>query len=77
MLATIVYAINPKQKLPVEGFTSYAETEELALRRRDELEKHIASNGWKHWSGSDRRAFMEKAIRNNWEVKTKLCLIDY
>jgi hypothetical protein len=77
MLSTIVYSINPKQKLPVEGFTSFAETEELALRRKAELESAISGNGWKTWSGKARRDFIQRAKDNKWEIKTKLCLIDY
>lgn len=77
MLSTIVYAINPKQKLPVEGFTSFAETEDKALVRKAQLEAEIASGGWKRWSGEQRRHFMERCVKNGWEVKTKLCLIDY
>ena len=77
MLSTIVYAINPKQKLPVEGFTSFAENEEKALARKAQLEADIASGSWTRWGGESRRYFIERCQKNGWEVKTKLCLIDY
>ena len=77
MLSTIVYAINPKQKLPVEGFTSFAESEDKALKRKSDLEHDIQTEGWKRWSGADRKHFIQRCQDNGWEVKTKLCLIDY
>ena len=77
MLSTVVYAVNPKQKLPVEGFISFAENEEKALIRKTTLEAEIANGAWKRWSGESRRYFVERCQKNGWEIKTKLCLIDY
>ena len=77
MLSTVVYAVNPKQKLPVEGFISFAENEEKALRRKTQLEVDIVTGMWQGWGGKDRKNFIARCQKNGWEIKTKLCLIDY
>ena len=75
MLAVNVYAINPNDKTPVEGFTSYPEEANL-YAKRDQLIQEINSDGWQKWSGERRRQFVERAKRNGWEIKVRLCLIE-
>lgn len=76
MLATIVYAINPKSPdTPVEGFVSFSKSEDNALKRKVQIEAEIASGGWKHWGGEERRYFIERCNQNGWGIHTKLCAI--
>ena len=41
------------------------------------LEYDIQSEGWKRWSGESRKHFIQRCKDKGWEVKIKLCLIDY
>jgi len=75
MLAINVYAVNPNDPSPVEGFTSYPEEANL-YSRRDELVKQITGDGWKDWSGQRRRDFVERCKRKGWDIRVRLCLID-
>jgi hypothetical protein len=76
MLATIVYATNPKQDTPVEGFTSYSPTAENALKRKTELESQIRSGSYKRWSGQWRIDFVDRCNKNGWQISVKTCLIE-
>lgn len=76
MLATIVYAINPNQETPVEGFTSFSPSPEAALKRKAVLESAIEGEGYKHWVGEWRREFIERCKKNNWSIHVKTALID-
>jgi hypothetical protein len=75
MLATIVYAINPKTSTPEEGFTSYSETNEKALKRKAELEAQISTGAYKRWSGAWRIGFVDRAREHGWEIQVKNCMI--
>ena len=75
MLATIVYAINPKQDTPVEGFTSFSPTPEGALKRKNDLESDIGGKGYKRWSGQWRVSFVDRAKEHNWEIVVKNAMI--
>jgi hypothetical protein len=74
MLATVVYALNPKQANPVEGFTSFSPTEEQALKRKGQLVSDIYSGAYKMW-GEDRRHFIDRCMTNGWEIQIKFCMI--
>lgn len=75
MLATIVYAINPKQDTPVEGFTSFSPTPENALKRKAAIEEQIKSGSYTRWSGKWRIDFIDRCKKNDWEIVVKHCLI--
>jgi hypothetical protein len=75
MLATIVYAINPKQDTPVEGFTAYSPTPENALRRKDDLIAQITSGSYKRWSGQWRIDFVDRCRKHGWEIVVKNAMI--
>ncbi len=75
MLATVVYAINPKQDTPVEGFTSYSPTAENAINRRNELESQIRTGSYKRWSGQWRVSFVDRCREHGWEIHVKNCMI--
>ena len=76
MLATIVYAINPNQDTPVEGFTSFSPTPAAALKRKAVLETAIAAEGYKRWGGQWRVDFVDRCKKNNWEIVIKTAMID-
>jgi hypothetical protein len=75
MLATIVYALNPNQANPVEGFTSFSPTEEQALKRKGQLISDIYGGAYKKWSGEARRHFIDRCMDNGWEIQIKFCMI--
>jgi hypothetical protein len=75
MLATIVYAINPKQDTPVEGFTAFSPTADNALQRKADLEAQIQAGSYKNWSGEWRIGFIDRCIKNEWEIVVKNCMI--
>jgi hypothetical protein len=75
MLATIVYAINPKQDTPVEGFTAYSPNAENAIKRRETLERDIAGTGYKNWSGEWRIGFIDRCKEHGWDIHVKNCMI--
>jgi hypothetical protein len=75
MLATIVYAINPKQDTPVEGFTSFSPTYENAIKRKTELEAQISTGSYKRWSGAWRVGFVDRAKEHGWEIVVKNAMI--
>ena len=75
MLATIVYAINPKQDTPVEGFTSFSPSYENALKRKAELEAQIKAGSYTRWSGKWRVDFIDRCIKNGWEIIVKNAMI--
>ena len=76
MLATIVYAINPKQDTPVEGFTSFSPTYENALKRKSQLEANINADSYKQWSGQWRIDFIDRCKNHGWKIYVKTCMID-
>jgi len=75
MLATIVYAINPNQDTPVEGFTAFSPTAEAALKRKAILEHDIAANTHVHWNGEWRKSFVDRCKNNGWQIHVKNCMI--
>jgi len=75
MLATIVYAINPKQDTPVEGFTSFSPTADKALKRKADLEAQISIGSYKNWNGEWRIGFIDRCIKNGWKIVVKNCMI--
>jgi len=76
MLATIVYAINPRQDTPVEGFTAFSPTPENALKRKRALEQQIKGDGYKHWYDSKwRMAFIDRCKANAWEIRVETVMI--
>ena len=72
MLSTLIYAINPKQINPVEGFTSFSPTPKAALKRKTALEQDISSGAWADWKGERRRHFVKRCLDKNWTIKVKL-----
>jgi hypothetical protein len=75
MLATIVYAINPKSDTPEEGFTSYSNSPINALKKRDILERDIKSNTYKSWTGQWRKDFINRCKANGWEIRVSTVMI--
>jgi hypothetical protein len=75
MLATIVYAINPKQDTPVEGFTSFSPTNENALKRKATLESEIQSGSYMNWSGQWRVDFINRCRKHGWPIVVKNIMI--
>jgi hypothetical protein len=75
MLATIVYAVNPKQDTPVEGFTSFSPNPENALKRKNELEAQIRTGSYKRWSGQWRVQFVDRCLQHGWDIQVKTCMI--
>jgi hypothetical protein len=75
MLATIVYAINPKTPTPEEGFTSFSNSPAAALKRRDNLEKEIKSGAYKRWTGPWRIDFVDRCQKHGWEIHVKNTMI--
>jgi hypothetical protein len=73
MLATMVYAINPKQSNPVDGFVSFSKSEKAALKRKEQIIGHIKNGGYKNWPSADRKYFVDRCQKNNWEIKVVLC----
>jgi hypothetical protein len=76
MIATIVYAINPNDKTPKELFTSFSESDEKALQRRDQLQRDINTEGWKNWSGQGRVDAVGDAKEKGYEIRVRLCMVD-
>ena len=75
MLAIHIYAINPKQTNPVEGFTLYP-TEPNFMRKKHKLERDINSGDWENWPGEKRRYFVRRCKDNGWTIKIKTCMIN-
>lgn len=75
MIATIVYALNPKTPTPEEGFTSFSKSNEDALKRRAQLESEIYSGAYKRWTGEWRKSFIDRCFANGWEIVVKSCMI--
>lgn len=75
MIATIVYARNPRQPNPIEGFTSFAPSAAHAQRRLQQLQRDIASGQWRTWTGESRRHFVARAQRNGWAIEVKQAVI--
>ena len=75
MIATIIYAINPKTATPEEGFTSFSKSPEAALKRRENLEKEIKSGAYKRWLGPWRVQFIDRCLANGWDIQVKSCMI--
>jgi len=67
-----VYATNPLQTNPVEGFTRFPQTIQKCLAVKQQLEQDIANGDWQNWSSEPKRYFVQKCKQNNWPIDVAL-----
>ena len=68
MWATIVFARNPRQHNPIEGFVSFTEDSDRAARKQEKLTRDIKYGLWRAWPGESRRHFVKRARVNGWSI---------